>query len=409
MSHAATRLARALLAYLILMVAVITLAPFRFETGPVQGFTTVFGGRDFILNVVLFFPLGFVHRLGRARDEEVGVGRAFLVGLALSAVIEGAQLFAPDRFPSFADLLANALGAALGAKACALALVRLPGATAVRALALELPLVGLTYLMVPLLWLASLAERVPPELLLLPVAAVAWIYASVHLSTAPAAHGSDEGPLRRLLLGTLLWVLVALLPAALEHTWLLITAPLLAVAVTMARFRAPEDFVLDRAADGSVSRRIEAPTLRVALIPFAAFLVAAALWPPTALRSEWAGTLALLPPGQLPTVTTIFDALAHLAGFTVLGYAVAEYGGRRFERAAAVLPRTAAIGAGFALALEAARGYSAGRAASGLLLLLASVAAVLGATIYILQLRNIQLLLRRAPGLASAPSITHNP
>ena len=142
-ARASAALARAVLAYLALMVAVITLAPFRFEPAPVQGVTAVFGLRDAVLNIVLFFPIGFVDRLGRGHGGASGWARAFGMGLALSLGIEVAQLFAPGRYPSLADLLANATGAALGAAACARAVRRVDGPQAVRTLALELPLVGL--------------------------------------------------------------------------------------------------------------------------------------------------------------------------------------------------------------------------------------------------------------------------
>ena len=65
---------------------------------------------DFLLNIVLFVPLGLVqawrgHKLWRAT----------LTGAAFSLLIEISQTWIPGRFPSFDDLIANTLGALLGA------------------------------------------------------------------------------------------------------------------------------------------------------------------------------------------------------------------------------------------------------------------------------------------------------
>lgn len=397
-ARASTALARAVLAYLALMIAVITLAPFRFATAPVQGITAVVGLRDVVLNLVLFFPLGFVERLGRGRDEGTGWARAFGLGFALSLVIELAQLFAPGRYPSVADLFANATGAALGALACARAVRRVDGPRTVRALALELPLVGLTFLLVPMLWAATLAQVVPTELLLLPVASAAWVFGSVHAAYAPPSHGSDEGPLRRMGLGALLWTTVALAPAALTGPWVLVAAVFVLIATLSARFRAPAALVAMRAADGAPSRRFEGPTLRIALVPLVTFVVTNALWPIAGWRETWEGMLALMPPGTALDDRTAYATLAQLAGFTAVGYAIAEYGGRRIERAREVVPRGALVGGALALALEVVQGFLAGHHASVLRLVLGTAAAAIGAGLYVLQLRQIRSLLGRGTG-----------
>jgi len=68
------------------------------------------GGVDFAANVVLFTPLGFglMWLTGRYGTT---VAAAFAVTLA----VESLQLLIPGRFASLGDLLANALGAVLGA------------------------------------------------------------------------------------------------------------------------------------------------------------------------------------------------------------------------------------------------------------------------------------------------------
>jgi len=68
------------------------------------------GWVEFIANILMFLPLGFLLAL-LFRRPWYGVALA----LALSIGVELAQLVIPSRQPSLRDILANALGAAFGA------------------------------------------------------------------------------------------------------------------------------------------------------------------------------------------------------------------------------------------------------------------------------------------------------
>lgn len=68
------------------------------------------GIADGILNIALFLPLGWSLGANGWRP-----GRALAAGLLLSAGIETAQIFLPNRFPGIGDVLYNGTGAALGA------------------------------------------------------------------------------------------------------------------------------------------------------------------------------------------------------------------------------------------------------------------------------------------------------
>ncbi len=76
--------------------------------------------RDGALNVLFFAPLGFLLAWGRGRRW---LFAAALLGLLLTLAIESAQHVIPGRDSSALDVVANSLGAALGA-AAALALGR---------------------------------------------------------------------------------------------------------------------------------------------------------------------------------------------------------------------------------------------------------------------------------------------
>lgn len=99
----------------VLLVAAATLTPLgRGATTPVS-WTCVAcgetGGADFVSNVVLFLPLGFALRAHGAT-----AWRVVLAGAGCSAAVELAQAAGiPGRDAALGDLLANTLGAALGA------------------------------------------------------------------------------------------------------------------------------------------------------------------------------------------------------------------------------------------------------------------------------------------------------
>jgi hypothetical protein len=79
-----------------------------------------YGQVEWLANVAMFVPIGFLV-VAIAGYRRWWLGPA--VGLVLSAAAEGAQLLLlPARFATIADILANGLGAFLGASACAVLL-----------------------------------------------------------------------------------------------------------------------------------------------------------------------------------------------------------------------------------------------------------------------------------------------
>ena len=110
----------------------LTLFPFDFAGVVVRPFVwDVTVERDWyeiLLNVVLFVPFGFALGRRAARLPAVAcVGVALLAGSALSAGVEGCQMFL-YRHPSAADVVTNGLGALLGAVAAVIAGSRIAAA-----------------------------------------------------------------------------------------------------------------------------------------------------------------------------------------------------------------------------------------------------------------------------------------
>ncbi len=393
-STPAAQLARAVLAYLILMIAIVTLAPFRFASAPVHGFSAHWNIRDLVLNVVLFVPVGFVLQLGRPRGSAAAWVPALLAGAATSAIIELAQLFSPLRYPSLADLATNATGAAVGAMLAARATRTIAGAGTVRALALDLPLIGLVYLLVPVLWLGGLSSS-PAEalLLVLPVGSAAWIIAAVQRSYV--GRDAATRPLLQPAMAGALFVAVGFVPAMASAPLASLAAALVFTAVALLHAMAPAWLTHERAGDGSRARRFEAPTLRVALALVVLYVVLHALWPLDAPRTAWEGTLALLPFGMEPDDRSVFRVMAHASAFTVLGYGIAEHAGRATLSLRHLAPRVLAWSAALAAPLEVLRGWRAGSIASASVCAISVTAALFGAWIFQLQLRNLRAMLGR--------------
>lgn len=71
---------------------------------------------DFLQNILLFLPLGFLIADGHPQDGPRAMAiRAALLSFLLSSLIECAQVRIPGRYPSFWDIGFNSLGGLLGA------------------------------------------------------------------------------------------------------------------------------------------------------------------------------------------------------------------------------------------------------------------------------------------------------
>src|SRR5438067_5859748 len=154
----------------------------------VRAFMPSLGWRDAIdglRNTVLFAGLGAAwvvsSRAGNVRAE---IRRSTLVGLALSATVEGLQVFSPVRTASIVDVTTNTLGALLGAGGVALLIAAVVAAKGAR-----------SYLGVPTFLLAAAcggAARCEALTRLFGPAALPWA-AGGPLGRLDAAHAA-AGP-----------------------------------------------------------------------------------------------------------------------------------------------------------------------------------------------------------------------
>jgi glycopeptide antibiotics resistance protein len=377
------RLGGAVLGYIAMTIAVITLAPFRFLPHIVNDLSFEWRTFDVVMNVIMFVPIGFIHLLARRSNSGSGWLPAVTFGGLLSVAIECTQFFAPGRFPSVVDVVTNTAGAGLGALLAAIAFDRTDGAKAVRAFAVELPLMGIVYLLLPLTWLVALAAEGEPRAwtIALPVVCAGWIIGAAFTSF-------ERAPLQRVLLANGVWLFIALAPAA-------IASPRRALVFAAIGMLACVSGAMLPSWLRQTERRFEAPTLRVVLPLLFVFLVVTSLVPLEMWRGKWTGMIPLFPSGQSASNTTIFRALEHIAAFTVLAYAIAEYGGRVRDELRRIVPIVLSLAAVSSGLLEVARGWHPLYGASASMFILTVAGAGIGGWLYVLQLAHVRALIAR--------------
>lgn len=381
--------ARLLLGYLLTVVGLVVLAPFDFAWPDAPRLSWLLRPTDVVGNVLLFAPLGFVYRLGLGPGARAGQARAAAVGALVSGALELGQLALPGRFPSPVDLATNTLGAWLGALGLERLETRFEGRR-LRPLALELPLMTLLYLLVPLLWLDGLAAgRESRRLLLaaLPGLAGGLVLAAVWRHRLAARGWLDPGRLAGV---AGVWFLVAAAPGLVRRPGAVVATAAAIALVTFLEARRP--------LPAPVDRRFELPTLRRIWPVLGGYLLAAGLWPLPWTPGPWQGGWALADLASTPGIVPLLRAVESTAGFTLLGYTVAEARGRRPEPRRRLMAWVLGVCLGGGAVLEALRGFHPEHGASAAALGLAGLAGAYGGLLYRAQLA----LIRRVLGQGAA-------
>jgi VanZ family protein len=383
------RLAFAVLAYVAVMIAVVTLLPFAFAM-PATPRVILFGGAvDVVANVGLFVPLGFLYALAR-QAEGISPARILLVALAASAAIESVQMFEATRYASVSDVIANGAGAYLGAIGQRRFSRRIAmDARAVGRLSLELPLMGLVYLLIPLLWLDGLAG-VDTAMPLWPLLALGLFGASL-LAAAQRHHfGPNRLLSRELMAGAACaWFLLGAFPGLAPRASIVLFVMLAAVgAFVWARS-------VDRSGAKPINRRFESRALAEAAPFYAAYLLLLVAPVAGLGAASWRGGLGFAAMQSEWSAASVLHLVETVAAFTLLGYMVAEFRGRREARLRESAVHVGAWSAAAAAAVQVLEGFRANGGASVAAWLMLVVGAVYGAWLYDLQRAHVRRLLGR--------------
>jgi VanZ family protein len=388
-SRTRASLSLVLLLYFLGVIAVITLAPFRFRA-PRQ-ITVLFSGDayDTITNVLLFLPLGFLYPLTRPRDDEPSPIHVFVLGALVSALIESIQLFVPRRFTSVLDVATNALGAAIGALLLRAITRRIRiNARLVGRLNLESPLVGLIYLLVPLLLVASLSA-VTQEARLVALLPLGMVGARL-LSSVQRHHFGPAGlaDTNTIVVVAGAWMVVGTFPVLIRYP---VLGPSIVMLVMLTTW-----YETSRPLDPGGERRFEADALRSAAPYIAVYFVAIVLLPLALGVGPWRWALWLT--GSRNDITQQqLRLLEPVASLTVLGYLLAEARGRLEMPFRRIVGRVAVECGLVALAIELSRGFQRATGASVSQFLLMLGAAMLGAAIYHNQREHVRWILAHRP------------
>ena len=375
------RLAAAVLGYIVLLILLLTWNPFYLAHPEDLHLSLRIGPRDAIRNILLFLPVGFLYRLMQG-----GLRGAILLGFSISAAAEMGQFFMPARTPSVVDLATNTFGTLLGAILHNLIARRIAvSPRLVGQLALEVPLMGLLYLFVPLLWVNRLIIDDTSRWLLTTLIGICG--AVVLSDTFQQWWGPPSfRSLGRVAIAAATWFFVGMGPS-------LVTQPL-------PGFISMGGIAILTAALAAIPRpatehRFERATLNRLLPIFIVYLFLSALWPLFQPLTAWHGIPGITDQPVFDDVTINFRLLEHLAAFTVLGYISAEWRGRAELSWRRDLPRLLLVATASALILEFLVGFQMGSGASLLRGMLATLGALFGGVIYHLQRDHVRYLLGR--------------
>jgi VanZ family protein len=375
-----------LLAYLLFLIAVATMLPFRFRWPTHVDIGVITNEGDILNNICLFLPLGMLYRLMRNGQGDPWCTRSLLFGAALSIGIELTQLFLRGRFTSVADVLSNSAGAWAGAMLYHHLGQRLP-ARQVWPLRFDLPSMNLCYLLLPLLWLNGLALGNSPSRLGL--AALLGVCGSTMLVTVWTHHlrPARGFSASRLAVVAALWFLVGTLPALVRYPQFLVPG-ILGVALAVRLVAAVQPCANQRA------QPFASVALQRLWLPYMTYVGLLMLWPWKRQYRSWRAAIGF---AEMPDDTgpvPILRILEDIAAFTFLGYMFAEYYrrcGKPFRHTLVWLVVGGVLISGF---LELARGFHTQHIASLAHVLLTLGAVLYGAVIHRLQFVPLRQLLR---------------
>ena len=380
----------ALLGYVLMVVALLTLSPFRFEWPPVWKIAWWGDVGDAPANALLYLPVGYFLRLALPRATTRPVLCALLFGAALGVATETLQLFLPDRLSSLSDACGNAMGSAAGAVLCG-AVRRRFERTLPAVLTLEHPLLNLVYLTVPLMWLTGVGVEADP--------ARVWLLAPLGAIGAVTLTGlwryrfklAADLPRPALALAVLAWFVFGAV-TGLAH------APLVVAQCALGIFTLTLILLYLRRPASNPERRFERKVL-AGVWPFFFIYLVLLVWCPLPMPFAPFDFAFGYPEVIFERDFTLRIA-EQLGALTLLGYLLAESFGRSFAPARQLFLRNLLRCAMWALLLELAHGLVPGDRASFVRWLLGCASAGFGVLLYATQLSVLRMMLS---GRQSAP------
>jgi glycopeptide antibiotics resistance protein len=381
------RLSLVLLVYFIAIVAVITLAPFNFFVPNVVHIEQFGTWQQSTSMALLFVPLGFLYPL-TLQGREASTLRVALLGASLGGVLVFAQLFEHQQFPSVAEAVASAVGAAAGALLLNAVNRRLQNSTTLaNRLSLEIPLVALIYLLIPLVVTASLSAS-GDKLRMISLLPLTLLGARL-IAAVQEHHFGPGGVFRKPSIAVVAagWTALGVFPVILRAP--AIGCGFVVLVALAAAFESSIPWVRGR---GSEERRFEPAVLRSAVPYIAVYFAVVIFLPLSQGLTDWRFTTGIVLPTENAALQ-IVRLLEPIAALATLGYVLAEARGRREMPFGKTAMRIAAECALVALTMEASRGFQREGGASAMQFALMVGASLLGAGIYHHQRQRVRWIL----------------
>jgi glycopeptide antibiotics resistance protein len=369
----------ALLTYITLVTAAITLCPFDFRI-PERieiGFTGSLS--DVLENIVLYIPIGFLFRVACRRSGWLPLFKALCFGVLVSASLEACQLFLPGRNSSLIDVITNGMGVLLGAALAAHLRGRVMKEPASFLRAFEMPLMNVLYLLIPLLWLGSFS--IGGEIDRLGLVALLGVYggsilASVYVNQM-SANQNLKGPI--LTIYVLAWFVIGAMPAV-------IVFPLEVSAIAVGVAAAAQLSAWFWKKGEKSEHRFEVSTLKRVFPLFGAYMLLVSVWPTTLPLAHWPNGLDYKRLSELQRIVFTARFIEVIAAFTLLGYMVAGLLGRKDESGLKTAGWVFGSSVMFSIVTALLRDLLSGPLSFLLEVALLTVTALYGALIYRLQL-----------------------
>ena len=368
-----------------IIVILITLLPFDFRIPSNFQITWSTSFNDLITNIFLFIPIGFLFKLSRRQSRDFLCIAPLALGIMLSTAIEFTQAFIPGRFTQAIDVITNGAGAWLGGIFYVSLKRQLSGEQSGRLFTLDLPLLSLVYLLVPLIWLSSLAtgkEVTRLWLILLLGLFGGGVLSSIYIYRLKK---SPDFSVYKLSLFAMGWYYLSSIPVLVHFPIRIIVFGVVVGVIVQMVARLSKGIKQNE-------QRFELSTLKRLLPLYIIYLLIIAVWPTMLQSGERQFNISFQELAFNERIVLTFRLVEFIAAFTLFGYMIAEMRGRKNESIEKTLGWIFFITLVCSITLAALRGYSPLISSNILAVVIVIAASIYGGVIYILQLAAIRRL-----------------
>jgi len=374
-------LGTALFAYMLIIILILTLAPFQYHMPDRLALFWFWDIKEVLQNISLFIPFGFLVHSIISKKQKFYLLKVFLFGVLVSTFIEFNQFFIYRRMTSFIDIAANASGAFFGALLYVSFKNRLAKASG--KIILELPLMNLLFLLIPLLWLSSLAigKEVQRILLIFPLGIMGAILISeIYLNRIYSKTYFNRSVFVLFFVG---WFFVGTLPALLEFPKSILLFAIVIGLFVIIRFLFKKQKIASE-------KRFELKSVKMIAPVYFIYLIALNRWPLKSFEINYSFVFVQSELFSNSDLDFIIRTIQLFSSFTIVGYILYQYLNRTQPKHTVFKLILSLIVMAFII--EMPRGFHQSQVAAFTSIFFNFFWGLFGALIYILQLHYFKTL-----------------